>query len=380
MKIVNEDWSFDELISRSDSLIESIKSIKDSVIYRIYDKESKSYIGTTRNLYNRLYNKFHGHVTSIDREHCDYIHKMMKLIGYSEFRFQILEKSNELDYILKMEPFYIEKYNSYNNGYNRNNTGKLGPGIGSVSLYNETDDIYVRVKPSEVKLYLDNGYIRKSPNKETKQLISPNGDFVQVPKSKIEDLLYEGYKMIGFSYGTKWIYSYEDEDYFMVSKDTAYNLVNKGLAKLESPSKGLINIYNDSGVNIRVPKDQLDEYLLNGYKRGNLLSKGKISIINKDTNECIRINKEDLYKYTDKGWTTGSKKRKVMFNPDTGRQINITDYSKIDEFLSKGFIEGKCNHGGKIFINNGIEYLRVDRSELDKYRKLGYNKFGKLKY
>lgn len=374
-----EDWSFVELINSSDSLIESIKMITESVIYRIYDDNGKSYIGTSRNFYNRLYNKFHGHVTSKDRDHCDFIHKVMKDLGYNKFRIQILKKSTDYSEIENEEPKFIEYYDSYNNGYNRNNTGKIGPGIGSVSMYSEEEDIYVRVKPSEVNDYLNRGFIRRSPNKWSKQMISPNGEFCQVPIEKCEQLLSEGYTIVGFSKGLKWIYSYEDDDYFMVTEEKAKELISNNLAKAESPSKNLVNVYKEElGINIRIPKDQLDEYLLNGFKQGNFLIKGKISVINDLTDECRRIDPSEKDEYLNKGWRLGSRKRIVLFNPITGRQVSLTDHKKLNLFLDEGFIKGMCRYNGKTILNNGNEFISVNNNEVPRYKELGYNRYGKL--
>ena len=373
------EWPFVELLNRSDSLIESIKSIPEFVVYRIYRVETgESYIGTAVDTYNRLYNKFHGHVTSKDRSHCDYVHKVMKNLGYDKFNFQILEIFSNEDDMMNKEGFYVEKYDSYNHGYNRNSTGKIGPGIGSVNVYNPNTGIYSRVKPSEVNEYLNDGWIRKSPNKGTKQMISPDGVFCQVPEDKSHDLLLEGYKYISFTKDTRWIFNYESNDYELVSEELANDLVSKGMARRESPAKGLIAMYNESlDLNIRVPEDQVESYLSNGFKFGNLRTKGLVSLIRDDSNECIRVKESEIPKYEKLGWKVGARRRYVMYNPTTGRQINILDFSLISKYESQGFVKGKCRHAGKVYLNNGSETVVVDPSEVKKYQDLGFTKFGK---
>jgi group I intron endonuclease len=94
----------------------------DPIIYGIHNIiNDKWYIGQTKDLYQRLWN------TRNNEGHCQMVisgtHFINNEGGVDNFEFVILELCdyNSLD---SMESYYVNKYNSYNNGYNKSKDGK----------------------------------------------------------------------------------------------------------------------------------------------------------------------------------------------------------------------------------------------------------------
>lgn len=75
-----------------------------------------SYIGQTKgNLKNRLTEHLSGE---------QYIDKALRKYGIANFKIEILEDNIPLESLDKKEIYYIEKYDTYNNGYNLTSGGK----------------------------------------------------------------------------------------------------------------------------------------------------------------------------------------------------------------------------------------------------------------
>jgi hypothetical protein len=79
------------------------------IVYKITRDDGQLYIGTT----------YSGGVKSRMSAHS----RSNRFRGY-EFKFDILEKSDDFDYIADREEYYIELYDTYNNGLNESIDGK----------------------------------------------------------------------------------------------------------------------------------------------------------------------------------------------------------------------------------------------------------------
>lgn len=102
----------------------SYKSIIDDAkgkcgIYRIFNsKNKKMYIGSSKNIGNR----WRQHINNLNKNkhHSSKLQRAWnKVKDRSVFKFEILELVKEED-LLKIEQTYIDKYDSFNNGYNCN--------------------------------------------------------------------------------------------------------------------------------------------------------------------------------------------------------------------------------------------------------------------
>ena len=87
--------------------------------------DNKRYIGKSIDLKRRL--RKHKYYLANETHHNIHLQRAYNKYGLEYFKFDILEycTEKELDYL---EMFYIEKYDSFHNGYNMNMGGETGRG------------------------------------------------------------------------------------------------------------------------------------------------------------------------------------------------------------------------------------------------------------
>ena len=97
-------------------------------IYQITNTiNGKIYIGLSKNCIRRWYDHRSKSLNSNKQDDLDKpLYKAMKKYGLENFTFTILEECQEKDLPIK-EIFWIEKFNSYNNGYNATLGGDIIP-------------------------------------------------------------------------------------------------------------------------------------------------------------------------------------------------------------------------------------------------------------
>lgn len=100
--------------------------------YKIENKiNSKKYIGLTSNVARRQLRHFTDLLTQ--RHHNSFLQKEYNLFGKEAFSFEIIEeKSLSVKEASKREIFWIQNFDSYNNGYNQN-PGGLGGHTGATN-------------------------------------------------------------------------------------------------------------------------------------------------------------------------------------------------------------------------------------------------------
>lgn len=103
-------------------------------IYKIENLQNgKKYIGLTNNIKRRRAR----HFTDLKRNRHDnhFLQKEYNIYGKDSFVFSV-EFKGEVDFktISEKEIEYIEKYDSYKNGYNQNSGGNFGPSNGGSQL------------------------------------------------------------------------------------------------------------------------------------------------------------------------------------------------------------------------------------------------------
>lgn len=87
---------------------------KISGIYKITAKHNgKIYIGQSIDIYER----WRGHWKQVNQGDSNYIHNAMRKYGKDGFIFEIIERCSQ-DIINEREKYWIDYYDSYNNGYN----------------------------------------------------------------------------------------------------------------------------------------------------------------------------------------------------------------------------------------------------------------------
>lgn len=94
-------------------------------IYKFTNKlNGKVYIGQSINLEKRYKEHKYNH---LNQKYCNYnskFYRALRKYGFENFDYTVLEECED---VLEKEVFYIELYNSYNNGYNSTRGGEDNP-------------------------------------------------------------------------------------------------------------------------------------------------------------------------------------------------------------------------------------------------------------
>jgi len=88
-------------------------------IYKLTSPSGKSYIGQSKNIYNR----FRGHKSDTKRKH-QRLYYAIRKYGYNNFTKEILEECST-DVLDKREVYWIKYYNSIKHGYNCDVGGQI---------------------------------------------------------------------------------------------------------------------------------------------------------------------------------------------------------------------------------------------------------------
>lgn len=166
-------------------------------------------------------------------------------------------------------------------------------------------------------------------------------------------------------------------------------------------------IWITNGIENRMIKhDELESYLKLGWKKGRIATSGwkqseevkqKLSerrkqccYVYNDTIDCKEIKKEELEEYLANGWKQGRRDGKPRLNvkqPKMGWVSNEHEtirvrVEKIPEYLAKGYTRGRQNQVGKSFIqpkmawiNDGVSRVERVREEIAKeYLAMGWKR------
>jgi len=125
-------------------------------IYLVTDKIiGKHYIGQTlSNLDIRMKNHFKTANNKLSCGYYDHFHKMLRFLGKDNFEWKIIENDIPEELLNEKEKYYIEKYDSYENGYNSNpgyktNNRSLTPSILNIE---QVKEIREKIKNTEFSL------------------------------------------------------------------------------------------------------------------------------------------------------------------------------------------------------------------------------------
>lgn len=107
--------------------LKKFKDLNQKGIYRIYNTTTnKSYIGST---WKSFKSRWKQHLSKLDnnKHHSHEMQNAFNKYGTDSFVCEILEIVTDRCKLLDREAYYIEKYDSYNNGYNENPTPSSSP-------------------------------------------------------------------------------------------------------------------------------------------------------------------------------------------------------------------------------------------------------------
>lgn len=174
---------------------------KISGIYKITAKHNgKVYIGQS----NDIYTRWRSHWKQVNRGDNDYLHNCMRKYGKDNFEYEIIEECNQ-DIINEREKYWIQHYDSYNNGLNLTLGGE---GVkGKVFSYEEKEKMrnYAKnVGRSKPVLQIDTAGNIVNEWRSCKEI----GKTTDMLSTNIHDCLKHkgGYRL---AYGYIWLYKEE---------------------------------------------------------------------------------------------------------------------------------------------------------------------------
>jgi hypothetical protein len=234
-------------------------------IYKITNLiNNKSYIGDTSiSIAYRHFDAWYGgHYNLYLNKVNIHLYNSMNKYGLDNFTLEILPNNETFT-----EEYYIELFDSFFNGFNRNPNGKFKGSI-SKRIVIELDNIFKYVKPIELQYYLDKGWIRSGLTKNYLWLINEvTMELKRVHKDNL-DLLHkyslEGYVKKGMFTNYKSIY--KNGTYSKVHQSKLDEFLLDGWL-LKSPNKGKFYVTNGSNDILISPFDEL-EYNELGYYKG----------------------------------------------------------------------------------------------------------------
>ncbi len=154
-------------------------------------------------------------------------------------------------------------------------------------------------------------------------------------------------------------------------------------------------IVNNGSNNIFIHEEQLEEFLDKGWKLGKINTKSGWTVLNRNGSSnkgkiATKENGRTVYKRPDeidsdvvigREGIPPNKGGKALYHPDGSNRF-VKDEREISELLGQGFIIGFRPGilSGYIFINNGIEQIRIHRDDSERIKLLidsGW-KFGRI--
>lgn len=263
---------------------------------------NKYYVGYTNCIISRIFNKFYGHIGSLkNSENIDYIHKIMRENPISDFELLIEEIHNSKDEAKLHESFLVDKYDSFNNGFNMTNNGHGGTG-GRIRVTNRKTKQEEFIKPSELDDYIRNGY-RKGSDRVV--VSPPEGGMYNYKFKRIKSDDLRSYLDKGFTIGSKClsttkgnIFMYKGDDVISVKPNQVGYYLSLGYIKGFSPNSGGVHYYSELTGEIRLFKDLTQ--IPSEFKRGKCLYAGKYKMT--DGVNIINVNKGEEYIYIHNGY------------------------------------------------------------------------------
>ena len=245
-------FNFEELMNNTDKSSELSKELKffsGGILYRIYnDTNNESYIGITKNLYSRIYSTKFGHLTRFMETAIlgsdSKLYSAMRSSDIRNFYIEVIIFAIRIEDISMLEEYFINKFDSFNKGYNETPNGKAS-GLKNIAgikgewrfmhKYNGEDTL---VPLNLVHEYEDNGYkLGRSKENYSKGTMYVNNG-VKNKRIKISEIEYFLIANPGWSIGRIYNRVY-DKGFKMLCKN---------------------------GVKKKFRKDEIDEAYSNGWK------------------------------------------------------------------------------------------------------------------
>ena len=254
------------------------------------------------------------------------------------------------------------------------------------------------INPVQINEYIKNGWVVGQLHKSVK-------DKILIHNSNNEELFiypeeFQKYEQSGWIRGGKsrnkgqksfakncvWINN--GDICKRVSKEELQQYLDNGWQRgsIQKYTNGYIRITDGQRDKNISPenKEELQQYLDNGWKLGTHIDQSNRVFIKKD-NITKRIPKEELQQYLDNGWQRGSnykpkitpKGRIYIYKENI---LKIISKEELQQYLDNGWQRGnpknkrESHNKGKIRVNNGIETKTIYKEELQQYLDNGWQR------
>lgn len=203
-----------------------------------------------------------------------------------------------------------------------------------------------------------------------------NGKSKNVSKECIEEYLQNGWEFGCLNFKDK-VWANKDNINIRIEKQKLQKYIlngyNRGRTK-DSMMQNKVGIYKDNK-SVFIPKEELQKFLNDGWKKGIISksTKGMVRVYKGDKNKTI--SKCDIDKFLNDGWMLGSKqnhpeiKKCSYIYVNNGEIIKRIPPELEEEYKNKGFVRG---HLKLYYVNNGITNKRVLENEIENYLKSGW--------
>ena len=205
------------------------------IVYKIQSRTSnKVYIGITK---GTLEKRFKRHVRNALKEDSHYkFHRALRKYGADDFVVSVVEECDD-SLLIEREKFYIEKYDSYRNGYN-STIG--GDGFGSRPGNKLSEETKEKLRKAALLQFSKDG-VREELSKARKGMVVAKdlhtGEIKRIPKEEF----YSSDRYVGATHG----YSQSSESNTKRSKKLkGRKMTKEQVEKIKKGRAANFNVYN----------------------------------------------------------------------------------------------------------------------------------------
>lgn len=239
------------------------------------------------------------------------------------------------------------------------------------------DNITKSIQKEELEIYLANGWTRGVAfhNRWITNDIEEKWTDIELPDGWKEGRLYKNPNEI--------ISVYNDTEVLEIKKVELHEYKKRGYKEGKGKLVGLYEgstkntIWMNNGINtVCVKPNEVDNYLNNGYVKGNLNVKNRIAVNNGNSTKKIKL--QDLDSYLNNGYEIGISYQNSMLNRkwvqkgNLFRTISIEEY---DKYISDGWLPGRPIKASlnKVWVHKDNQLTYINLDELNDYLKNGWN-------
>lgn len=204
------------------------------------------------------------------------------------------------------------------------------------------------------------------------------GGEIPLNRKNIKSLKLVNGKWVGVSYGNIWIK--KENMCIKIPGENLQEYLDDGWQKgriiynYVKPKINKMYWINDSKNNKKVKQEDLQEYLDNGWKRGKTSNTNcKDTIWISRNNKCKQVKQEDLQKYLDNGWKRGmgEKSRKNHIYIHKLDELKDIHERELQKYLNDGWQLGRYEEKRFHVNKDGVNKMSSE-SELQKYLDDGW--------